>query len=494
MRLWIALHLHQLVLDAVHSSRRPDTGPVVVCDADRVDAVNAVAARAGVQTGMRRGGALLLAPDCLVLDRNRMLEHAALERAALALLQYTPEVSLAAENTLLLHVTGSLLLFGGARALCRQTMRSVAALSVSARAGMAPVAHGAWAMARTPHARLRRRLRAVAMAACLDATPVTVLPALRLHAAWLDGIGSQRLGDLAMLPRPALQRRIGPEALHSVDLAYGRVLEAHTWYVPPPVFARTLELPDYLEHSSAVAAAADALIEQLAGWLTHGQCATRQLTLKLAHERGRHAVAPTVLSLSLAVAVWLPTHVQRVLREHLERLVLPAPVIALTLETDVVCARPQVSDRLFPEPGGTPADRLRLLDLLAARLGPEHIRRPAPQPDHRPEHASQWRSASASPGRGGDASIGSMGGGNAIEHPFWLLDPPRALTMQGDHPCHGSPLTLVRGPERIETGWWDGGLAVRDYFVAQDVHNVHYWIYRERDNELARWFLHGLFG
>ena len=55
----------------------------------------------------------------------------------------------------------------------------------------------------------------------------------------------------------------------------------------------------------------------------------------------------------------------------------------------------------------------------------------------------------------------------------------------------GQPLRLVRGPERIESGWWDAALTVRDYFVAEDAASARYWIYRERDTEHARWFLHG---
>ena len=30
----------------------------------------------------------------------------------------------------------------------------------------------------------------------------------------------------------------------------------------------------------------------------------------------------------------------------------------------------------------------------------------------------------------------------------------------------GRPLQLLSGPERIEAGWWDAGLAERDYFIA----------------------------
>jgi protein ImuB len=48
---------------------------------------------------------------------------------------------------------------------------------------------------------------------------------------------------------------------------------------------------------------------------------------------------------------------------------------------------------------------------------------------------------------------------------------------------------LLAGPERIESGWWDGDEAGRDYFIAQLRDASLAWIYREREG----WFLHGLF-
>jgi protein ImuB len=80
-----------------------------------------------------------------------------------------------------------------------------------------------------------------------------------------------------------------------------------------------------------------------------------------------------------------------------------------------------------------------------------------------------------------------------LDRPFWLLDPPLALQVRRNRPFHGTPLTLVRGPERIESGWWDQQSAVRDYFVAEDAHAARYWIYRERGVQDASWFLHGLY-
>ena len=67
----------------------------------------------------------------------------------------------------------------------------------------------------------------------------------------------------------------------------------------------------------------------------------------------------------------------------------------------------------------------------------------------------------------------------------------------------GRPLSLLSGPERIEAGWWDAGLAERDYFIAEAADGALVWIYRARlplsaqsgsDSGRSGWFLHGRFG
>ena len=68
----------------------------------------------------------------------------------------------------------------------------------------------------------------------------------------------------------------------------------------------------------------------------------------------------------------------------------------------------------------------------------------------------------------------------------------------------GLPLQLLSGPERIEAGWWDAGLAGRDYFIAATAEGALVWIYRERlplsrsageeEGAGSGWFLHGRFG
>jgi protein ImuB len=167
---------------------------------------------------------------------------------------------------------------------------------------------------------------------------------------------------------------------------------------------------------------------------------------------------------------------------------LEAPVIALVLEAPNTVPQPAANTTLFPEPGRTSAGRARLMDLLAARLGRERVLHATPMADHRPEAANRWTGVHDAPRAAAAAPPAPT-----LDRPFWLLDPPVVLRVHRDRPVYGTTLTLVRGPERIESGWWDQQLAVRDYFVAEDAHAARYWIYRERGVDDAAWFLHGLY-
>jgi len=57
--------------------------------------------------------------------------------------------------------------------------------------------------------------------------------------------------------------------------------------------------------------------------------------------------------------------------------------------------------------------------------------------------------------------------------------------------CHGR-IDIIAGPERIETGWWDGQPALRDYYVGRNPHNETMWLYRNL-HDLDSWHLHGYF-
>ena len=68
--------------------------------------------------------------------------------------------------------------------------------------------------------------------------------------------------------------------------------------------------------------------------------------------------------------------------------------------------------------------------------------------------------------------------------PLWLL--PRAL------PLRGPPPRILAGPERIESGWWDGGDTRRDYYVVQTCNGQRAWAFLVPGTHDG-WMLHGWF-
>jgi protein ImuB len=133
-----------------------------------------------------------------------------------------------------------------------------------------------------------------------------------------------------------------------------------------------------------------------------------------------------------------------------------------------------------------------LVEHLRARLGTQAvygIRRVA---EHRPEHA--WcvaepaMQAAAAPAAATPAATLPV-----CSRPLWLLHAPRVLEVRTGRPRHDGELQLLRGPERIQSGWWDGDDIQRDYYVARDASGALLWICRECHGE-QRWLLQGIFG
>jgi protein ImuB len=79
---------------------------------------------------------------------------------------------------------------------------------------------------------------------------------------------------------------------------------------------------------------------------------------------------------------------------------------------------------------------------------------------------------------------------HGMPRPVWLLDEPALLPQQPVQLLKDGWI-LEQGPERIESGWWDGSGVARDYYIARYAQGARLWIFRERQSK--RWYLHGMF-
>jgi protein ImuB len=406
-------------------------------------------------------------------------QRAALERLAAWALQWSSHVhcrgDAAGAPDLWLELGASRRLFGGLAPLLAQIRAALVPLGYSTRSGLAPTPAGAALLARagieTPVATLallREQLAPLPLA--LLALPQAVLAAC-------ESAGIRRIGMLLELPPAALARRFGPEASLYLQRLVGLAPEPLPAWRPPDRWHARCEFTSAVDASTALLFPLQRLLHEFAGYLRATDRAVQRFSLTL-EQRAR---PPTRLPIGLSIPGRDAVQFLRLARERLTRAAPGAAVCALILEADEFTAPVTLqSDFLAPEQAATTGLQ-QLLDRLCARLGEDAVCRLEVHADHRPERA--WRRIpTGDPGRtGGTRQDADATAADWPPRPCWLLPQPQRIAP---------PSEMLAGPERIESGWWDGADAARDYYLARDAQGARLWIFRDlRD---AGWYLAGL--
>lgn len=551
--LWIALHLPLLSLESFAATLLREANaaagetPLALMDAQRIVSASLSAQALGVKPGLKRATALALAPQLVLGQADAARDAQALRAVAHAALAFTPSVAIqpandpvASPDTVLLEVQSSLRCFGGLGALLQRLHAAVAPLGHRLHSVSAPTAQGAALLARVHHRLHCADLDALRVA--LDAAPVWLLGPGREHWEALQGMGLRTLADLRRLPRAGLARRFGEALLGELDRARGERPDPREPIMLPASFEGRLELFARADTTEQVLYGAIELLARLIAWLSAQHAFVRRFTLVMQHEARWRSDARTPGETALDIALAEPSrdaaHLLVLLRERLAQMQLPAPTIELRLCADDIARRAPPNSELFPSAHSEREGLTRLIERLRARLGSAQVQRLVLVQDHRPERGSQTRSAELEPARIAPEAPASAPGAASRRHasakrhgipaappkrgpkpvpptntssaaarqghataprPVWLLAPPEPLPERESRPLlEGRPLQLLSGPERIESGWWDVGLAERDYFIAQATDGALVWIYRARlplsaQGQAQGWFLHGRF-
>jgi protein ImuB len=475
------------VVDGTHARRL-----VVAC--------NASAAAQGIRPGLALNAAHALAPGLDVREREPWLEERRLRGLARWATAYTPFVSLEPPDTLLLEVRGSLRLFGGAAALIERALRELAAHGHRVAHALAPTPRGALWLARSaPGTLVESPAR---LPGALATLPVGVPGWSERTCEQLARLGVRTLGELRRLPRDGLARRFEGTVLAELDEAFGAAPAPRRRHVVPERFHERVELTCELESLAHMEPAIDRLLDRMGRFLRVRDAGVQRIALTFVHRGGRTTCVPLGRGTPCGEArEW-----RLLVRERLGRLELPAAALALQLRTSVVLPLTGSSEALpgFAV-GQAQANAGALLDRLRARLGDAAVNGVCLVPEHRPERA--WRRvtpratpapavASARAARRRSRAPADEPQLPATPRPLWLLAEPERLRIHQGQPCHDGFLRFEAGPERIESGWWDGRDVARDYYVATTRAGVRLWIYREREpgREAWRWYLHGVFG
>ncbi len=270
--------------------------------------------------------------------------------------------------------------------------------------------------------------------------------------------------------------------VQDLDIALARQPAPRRAFVPHERFRERCDFETEIEHVAYLEKALEPLIGRCARFLRQRQAGIQALQLRLKHREG----PATRVQLGFASITSERRRLADVLCQKLERLTLKAPVRGIELISGRLRGLSANSLDVFAglTGAGSRDSAPQLVERLRARLGEEAVYGVCLIAEHRPEaawrrvHELRWNLRS----RVSEEMLDQ-----GLPRPVWLLNEPLPLPKP----------EILQGPERIESGWWDGKGVARDYYIARQSHGAQQssgarlWVFQERQSK--RWYVHGVF-
>jgi len=360
-----------------------------------------------------------------------------------------------------------------------------------------PTVTGSLLLARSGHNVLVYQKNSLRSA--LGRLPTNVLRLSKEQNCRLYNMGVRYLRDIWRLPANGLHTRFGGDFVNLLNKALGKAPEPIHNYLPPPAFSTSYDLPVELENLDRLSPVVDEVVAQLCEFLRHRDLCISHLLFSLQHEKRDN----TEVDLALRRPNRSQEHLIMLLETHFSNLIIPAPVTGVKLKAKKFNAFIGRSNSLLAEDRptsthGSESDLDQFVEQLHAKLADNYLKCIRSVSEHCPEYANQQTDY----GEPIDESSNGDGHRKGKEQeaqfvalaprPLWLLREPKQLVLRNSKLYHRKAVTLISGPERIETFWWSGTDVCRDYYVAREASGSRLWVYRERTSD-KNWYLHGYF-
>lgn len=444
--------------------------------------VNSAARNAAVRPGMAVASARVLCSDLIVMRRDQQKETTVIERIADRLGRFSPSVSIHEDidrATIVLEIARSLKLFGGVECLLQLIATTALSDVGDTRFGIAPTPLAAEVLARASH-----DVAAKAQCFAIDALKNTLAPIRAIHFRWpastnrsLDTLGIKTFGDIVRQPIAGLEKRFGRSFVLDLQKALGTIADVRACYVPPSFFEERIELGFDTSNVEALLQAIDALLIQLESFLHFRGAAVSSIRCSLKQSRTKHIdIEVSSRAATRSAKRWLS-----LMRDRLERIELFDNVFEILLRAENLVAHRDKNLDWLRQSVTRQEQRDVFLDRVSTRIGAGQLYRVKSVSEHRPELAWSAYTTTASTRRPSQKN-----------RPLWILRSPKSLVEMESYPQYNGALTLLAGPERIDTGWWDNKPVARDYFVAINPQQEVCWIFRDY-RQGKRWYLHGFF-
>ena len=489
--LWFCVELPALGLEVCARRMLDEDHPAVLVQDNRVVARNAAAGDSGVALGSSLATAHSISHGLVHFCRDITAEHVRLRFLADAAYRFSASISIHEPSAILIEVSGSLRLFGGLYGLKRALISLFGELGHLTVIGIAHTPLAALALARS-----RENIELPRWPAANDVKTL-ILKSLRRvslrHTQCgnetierLSNMGIETLGQVFRLPTTELGRRFGPRLLDYLDRLSGQRADPRIFITPAVGFTTELNFLQSISNKEALAFPMQRLAQDLSNWLIGRQLGVMRISWRFVSFNS----AATSMEVEFAQPQQNKQALLSISRLKLDVLDLPDEVLSLQLSSIRLAPWQAESNLLFARTehaGHSPAE---LIDQFKARLGDGVCFGIMAHDDHHPELAWRPTAPNARPSRTQTPhlQIGRRQSpqGTAVRRPLWLLGTPK--------PAQRRHLALLRGPERIDIGWWTSASmydpAQRDYFVARHTDGSQCWVFVDGNGE---WFIHGYF-
>lgn len=453
---WVCIVFPQLALDGVQRVHPEPEQPLVLLAGTPQRRVLQTVNDAARALGLRPGQSLTAAHALVKTFASAEYDPAEIERyqqflAAWAY-QFSSQVSLYYPRALLFEIESSLGLFGPWPRFEARLRKELTELGFRHRIVAAPNPAAARVLANIDDG---LAVQDDGLMQALALLPIDRAGLDPQAATALSRMGLRTLAQVQALPRHTLARRFEAGLLKYLDALAGQRPLALAFYQPPDRFDVRIELNFDVQSHQALLFPLRRLTGDLSAFLCGRDSGVQRFDLHL-----EHAQAPdSVIKVGLLSAEREPAMLFELARGRLEQVQVTSPVRGFRLVAqDLPVFVPQRQDLFDDRPQQTlPWEQLR--ERLRARLGDEAVQGLRFHADHRPECA--WQAT---------ADKNPCPTLNTVQRPGWLLNEPTLLGEQG--------VQILMGPERIESGWWDGADIRRDYYLIQTRAGQQGWAFR----------------
>ncbi|MEX2334524.1 MAG: hypothetical protein WD600_09710, partial [Pseudohongiella sp.] len=412
--------------------------------------------------------------------------------------QISDYISLDGDDALVLEVGRSLNYFGSLARIRTRIESGIAAqgIHIDFFQAVTPNASASLLLARTGHnvafgkpEDLRSRLGGI---------PTSALAIDIRICKKLAKCGLFYLRDIWRLPLPELRIRFGRHFSDYIEQCLGLRAEMRVPWQARPDYHDRYDAEHGLCSVQQILYACEQLLHRLEAFLKQNHLCTDELVFTMDYASAGEAQNCERVSVNIRKADRAAALFLLLLETRLSDMHFCGEIYAINLRvTQFTDFRPAggFQHRKQTQKEGVNS---QLLDTLAARLGSNAVQRLLIRQDYCPEFSTLMAPYLAPLTEDkADAWHSSL---SVSQNPCWLLAPPHPLSIRNQQLHYLSPLTLLRGPRRIETRWWQDEAVRRDYYVAANAQGNLLWIYQDlaRKTETERrgtdWYLHGFFG